>query len=271
MPASRTSSAATERLRRRWCPSDPRPCRVELRCSTTAHHREDSHVSVSRLDASAYRSTDLPRSFTNASHLGANVEADARQGGRHASRDRESLRCWWCSWQGSASRSARTTPGERNGVAQGIEQVQVAQENGQDVQVVHVVDEGQPRLLPRVLPVPAVLHRAVLPDRRGLPRRRPLGPRRSGGHGPGPWNDEGRQRFEERAREWHTERARRDAAGRRRATGRLSDGTGRRRGRRLPPPRPRERLDPCSGSWSSRTRCRSRERCATTSRSPASR
>ena len=33
--------------------------------------------------------------------------------------------------------------GERNGIAQGIEQVQIAQENGQDVQVVHVVDDGQ--------------------------------------------------------------------------------------------------------------------------------
>ena len=33
--------------------------------------------------------------------------------------------------------------GERNGIAQGIEQVQVAQENGQEVQVVHVVGEGR--------------------------------------------------------------------------------------------------------------------------------
>jgi hypothetical protein len=31
--------------------------------------------------------------------------------------------------------------GERNGIAQGIEQVQVAQENGQEVQVVHVVGD----------------------------------------------------------------------------------------------------------------------------------
>ena len=31
--------------------------------------------------------------------------------------------------------------GERNGVAQGIEQVQVAQDNGQEVQVVHVVGD----------------------------------------------------------------------------------------------------------------------------------
>ena len=33
--------------------------------------------------------------------------------------------------------------GERNGIAQGIEQVQVAQQNGQEVQVVHVVGEGR--------------------------------------------------------------------------------------------------------------------------------
>ena len=32
--------------------------------------------------------------------------------------------------------------GERNGIAQGIEQVQVAQANGQEVQVVHVVGDG---------------------------------------------------------------------------------------------------------------------------------
>ena len=50
--------------------------------------------------------------------------------------------------------------GERNGVAQGIEQVQVAQDNGQDVQVVHVVGDERRGLLPGVLPVPAV------PDRR---------------------------------------------------------------------------------------------------------
>jgi len=33
--------------------------------------------------------------------------------------------------------------GQENGIAQGIEQVQVAQANGRDVQVVHVVDEGR--------------------------------------------------------------------------------------------------------------------------------
>ncbi len=33
--------------------------------------------------------------------------------------------------------------GERNGIAQGIEQVQTAQENGEEVQVVHVVDDGR--------------------------------------------------------------------------------------------------------------------------------
>ena len=38
--------------------------------------------------------------------------------------------------------------GERNGIAQGIEQVQVAQTNGQEVQVVHVVDQGHPFFFP---------------------------------------------------------------------------------------------------------------------------
>ena len=64
--------------------------------------------------------------------------------------------------------------GERHGIAEGIEQVQVAQENGQGVQVVHVVDDGRRGVLPRVLPVPALPVRCVLPDRRDLPRSRSL-------------------------------------------------------------------------------------------------
>jgi hypothetical protein len=36
---------------------------------------------------------------------------------------------------------------------------------------------------------------------RGAGRWGGHGPR--GPHGPGPWNEEGRKRFEERAREWH--------------------------------------------------------------------
>lgn len=93
--------------------------------------------------------------------------------------------------------------GERNGVAQGIEQVQVAQENGQDVQVVHVVDDGRHGVFPGFFLFPLVfigLFFVLGGIFRGAGRWGHGGP---GGHGPGPWNDEGRRRFEERAREWH--------------------------------------------------------------------
>jgi len=90
--------------------------------------------------------------------------------------------------------------GERNGIAQGIEQVQVAQDNGQEVQVVHVVDDHHgffpgfflfPFFLIGIFFLIGAIFRA---GRWGG----------KGHHGPGgPWNDEGRQRFEERAREWH--------------------------------------------------------------------
>ena len=177
MPAARTSSAATERLRRRWCPSDPRPCRVELRCSTTAHHREDSHVPVSRLDASAYRSRDLPRSFTNASHLGANVEADARRRRYDdASRISRSWPLLVVILGGIGIGVGAYNAGERNGIAQGIEQVQVAQDERPGSPGRPRGGRRAPRLLPGVLPVPAVPDRDVLPDRRDLPRSRPLGP-----------------------------------------------------------------------------------------------
>ena len=55
--------------------------------------------------------------------------------------------------------------GERNGIAQGIEQVQVAQENGQDTQVVHVVGEERGPffpgffLFPIQFTIPAVVRR----------------------------------------------------------------------------------------------------------------
>lgn len=99
--------------------------------------------------------------------------------------------------------------GERNGVAQGIEQVQVAQENGQSVQVVHVVDEGRaffpgfflfPLFLFGTFFVIGGIVRGAGRFGRGGPGR---GPGHGPGQGPGPWNDEGRRRFEERAREWH--------------------------------------------------------------------
>ncbi len=92
--------------------------------------------------------------------------------------------------------------GERNGIAQGIEQVEVAQDNGQGVQVVHVVDEGR-GFFPGFFLFPLFLFGAFFLIGgifRGAGRWGRGGPR---GHGPGPWNDEGRRRFEERAREWH--------------------------------------------------------------------
>lgn len=91
--------------------------------------------------------------------------------------------------------------GERHGVEQGIEQVRVAQQNGQEVQVVHVVGDGGPVFFPGFFLFPLVLIGGIFLIG-GIVR----GAGRFGGpghHGPGPWNDEGRRRFEERAREWH--------------------------------------------------------------------
>ena len=72
--------------------------------------------------------------------------------------------------------------GERNGIAQGIEQVQV---------------------FPGFFLFPLFLIGAFFligGIMRGAGRWGRGGP---GGYGPGPWNEEGRRRFEERAREWH--------------------------------------------------------------------
>ncbi|HEX3298806.1 MAG TPA: hypothetical protein VHW68_01700 [Actinomycetota bacterium] len=89
--------------------------------------------------------------------------------------------------------------GEHNGQQQATEQIQSAQANGQEVQVIHVVgDQGHwfpgfiffPFLLIGMFFLFGAIFRAA----------------RWGGKGHGPggsWNDEGRQRFEERAREWH--------------------------------------------------------------------
>jgi hypothetical protein len=89
--------------------------------------------------------------------------------------------------------------GERKGVTEGIEQVQSAQANGQDVQVVHVVDGG-PFFFPGFFLFPLFLFGAFFVIG-GIFR----GAGRWGGRrdGPGPWNDEGRRRFEERAETWH--------------------------------------------------------------------
>ncbi len=92
--------------------------------------------------------------------------------------------------------------GERNGIAQGIEQVQIAQENGQGVQVLHVVSDGR-RFFPGFFLFPLFLFGTFFLIGgifRGAGRFGRLGPH---GHGSGPWNDEGRRRFEKRAQEWH--------------------------------------------------------------------
>ena len=90
--------------------------------------------------------------------------------------------------------------GERNGIAQGIEQVRVAQTNGQEVQVVHVVDQGHPFFFPGFFLFPLFLFGTIFLIG-GIFR----GAGRWGGphHGGGPWNEDGRRKFEERAREWH--------------------------------------------------------------------
>jgi hypothetical protein len=93
--------------------------------------------------------------------------------------------------------------GERNGIAQGIEQVQVAQENGQEVQVVHVVGDEHRGFFPGFFLFPLFLFGVFFLIGgifRGAGRWGRPGPY---GHGPGPWNEEGRGRFEDRAREWH--------------------------------------------------------------------
>jgi hypothetical protein len=89
--------------------------------------------------------------------------------------------------------------GETNGIAQGVQQVRTAQASGQEVQVVHVVGADRPFFFPGFFLFPLFLFGAFLVA--GIAR----GAGRWGGpHGrPGPWNEEGRRRFEERAREWH--------------------------------------------------------------------
>jgi hypothetical protein len=86
--------------------------------------------------------------------------------------------------------------GEQNGIAQGVEQVQVAQAKGQGVQVVHVVGEDRPFFFPGFFLFPLFVFGLIFV-------LVAVGRGRWGGPGRGPWNDDGRHRFEERAREWH--------------------------------------------------------------------
>ena len=95
--------------------------------------------------------------------------------------------------------------GERDGAAQATSQIQTAQANGQEVQVVHVVgDVGRGAWFPGFFLFPFLLigmFFLIGGIARGAGRWGGRGPR--GPYGPGPWNEEGRKRFEERAREWH--------------------------------------------------------------------
>jgi hypothetical protein len=96
--------------------------------------------------------------------------------------------------------------GERTGAADATAQIQTAQANGQDVQVVHVVDGyGRPGfwfpgsfIFPFLFIGLLFLIGGIF---RGAGRWGGHGPR--GTYGPGQWNEEGRKRFEERAAEWH--------------------------------------------------------------------
>lgn len=96
--------------------------------------------------------------------------------------------------------------GERNGAADATAQLQTAQANGQEVQVIHVVDSGRSGIwFPGFFLFPLLLFVGMIFLIKGIVH----GAGRWGGHGPGgqygpgPWNEEGRKRFEERAREWH--------------------------------------------------------------------
>ena len=91
--------------------------------------------------------------------------------------------------------------GERNGQENATEQIQSAQANGQEVQVVHVVGEDGHGFFPGFFLFPFFLIGLFFLI--GALFRAGRWGGKGHGHGPAPWNDEGRQRFEERAREWH--------------------------------------------------------------------
>jgi hypothetical protein len=90
--------------------------------------------------------------------------------------------------------------GQNNGIAQGVEQVQTAQQNGQTVQVVRVVGDNGPVFFPGFFLFPLFLFGTFFLIG-GIFRG--AGQWKGHGHGSGPWNEEGRKRFEERAGEWH--------------------------------------------------------------------
>ena len=92
--------------------------------------------------------------------------------------------------------------GERNGIAQGIEQVQVAQDQRAGSPGRPRGGRGPPFFFPGFFLFPLFLFGTFFLIGGDHARARGAG---VGGpeHGPGPWNDEGRRRFEERAREWH--------------------------------------------------------------------
>jgi hypothetical protein len=92
--------------------------------------------------------------------------------------------------------------GENNGQQQATAQIQSAQANGQEVQVVHVVGDYNHGFFPGFFFFPFLLIGMFFLI--GAIFRAGRWGGKGHGHGPGgPWNDEGRQRFEERAREWH--------------------------------------------------------------------
>jgi hypothetical protein len=91
--------------------------------------------------------------------------------------------------------------GKDAGQSQALAQVQTAQQNGQEVQVVHVVEDHGHWFFPGFFLFPLLFFLFFFFVIGGIFR----GAGRWGGphHGPGPWNEEGRKRFEERAKEWH--------------------------------------------------------------------
>jgi hypothetical protein len=92
--------------------------------------------------------------------------------------------------------------GKDTGQSQALEQVQTAQQNGQEVQVIHVVDDRGHVFFPGFFLFPLLFFFLIFFVIGGIFR----GAGRWGGHhGPGPWNAEGRKRFEERAKEWHAQ------------------------------------------------------------------
>ena len=90
--------------------------------------------------------------------------------------------------------------GENQGQQNATEQIQSAQANGQEVQVIHVVGDDH-HWFPGFIFFPFLLIGLFFLIG-GMFRAARWGGK--GHHGPGgPWNDESRQRFEEHTHEWH--------------------------------------------------------------------